>query len=87
MKWRIIYTRQARKDAKRIDSSGLRSKVEELIRILQTDPYVNPPPFEKLRGDMTGYYSRRINIHNRLVYSIKEDKKTVKIFRMWTHYE
>lgn len=87
MKWRIVYTRQARKDAKRIDSSGLRSKVEELIRILQNDPFVNPPPFEKLRGDMAGYYSRRINIHHRLVYSIKEETMTVKIFRMWTHYE
>ena len=87
MRWKVIYTKQARKDSKRLDSAGHRTKVEELIRILQDDPYRNPPPFEKLQGELSGYYSRRINIQHRLVYAVKTETRTVKVYRMWTHYE
>jgi Txe/YoeB family toxin of toxin-antitoxin system len=87
VRWKVIYTKQARKDSKRIDSAGHKAKVEELIGILQDDPYRNPPPFEKLHGELSGYYSRRINIQHRLVYLVKTETRTVKIYRMWTHYE
>ena len=87
MKWNVIYTRQAEKDAKRIASSGLKSKVQKLLTILSMDPYQSHPPFEKLVGNLAGAYSRRINIQHRLVYQILPDIKTVKIIRMWTHYE
>lgn len=77
----------AQKDAKRLSASGLRSKAEELLAILATNPYQTPPPFEKLLGDLAGAYSRRINIQHRLVYQIYEDQHVVKVIRMWSHYE
>ena len=87
MSWRIVFVKQAQKDAKKLSTSGLRSKAEELIQILRENPYQTPPPYEKLVGDLTGADSRRINIQHRLIYQIIEDEKTVKIIRMWTHYE
>ena len=87
MSWRLVYTRQAEKDAKKIAASGLRSKAEEIIRILRENPFQTPPPFEKLVGDLAGAYSRRINIHHRLIYQILTEEKVVKIIRMWTHYK
>jgi toxin YoeB len=85
--WRIVFTKQAQKDAKKLSASGLRSKAEKLIKILRDNPYQAPPPYEKLAGDLAGAHSRRINIQHRLIYQIIEDEKTVKIIRMWTHYE
>jgi Txe/YoeB family toxin of toxin-antitoxin system len=85
--WQIVYTAQARKDAKKIAGAGLRPKVEALLDILREDPFHPPPPFEKLVGDLAGAYSRRINIQHRLVYQVIEDARTVKVIRMWTHYE
>ena len=85
--WQIVFTKQAQKDAKKLSSAGLRSKAEQLLDILRENPYQSPPPFEKLIGDLSGAYSRRINIQHRLVYQIIDDKKVVKIIRMWTHYE
>jgi len=85
--WRLVYTRQAEKDAKKIATSGLRSKAEEIIQILRENPFQTPPPFEKLVGDLAGAYSRRINIHHRLIYQILTEEKVVKIIRMWTHYK
>jgi toxin YoeB len=87
VRWRIVFTKQAQKDAQKLASTGLKFKAEELIEILRTDPFQNPPPFEKLVGDLSGAYSRRINIQRRLVYQILEEQKTVKVIRMWTHYE
>jgi Txe/YoeB family toxin of toxin-antitoxin system len=85
--WRLFFTKQAQKDAKKIAHSGLKPQTERLLEILQENPYRNPPPYEKLVGDLTGAYSRRINIQHRLVYQILDDIKTVKVIRMWTHYE
>ena len=85
--WRIVFTPQAAKDAKKLRRSGLKPKAEALIAILRTDPYQSPPPFEKLVGDLAGAFSRRINIHHRLVYQILRRERIVKIIRMWTHYE
>lgn len=85
--WRIVFTKQARKDAKKLSAGGLRSQAETLLDILRKNPYQSPPPYEKLLGDLTGACSRRINIRHRLVYQIMEEEKTVKIIRMWTHYE
>ena len=87
MNWRLVYTRQAEKDAKKIAASGLRSKAEEIVQILRENPFQTPPPFEKLVGDLAGAYSRRINIHHRLIYQILTEEKVVKIIRMWTHYK
>ena len=87
MKWRLVYTRQAQKDAKKLSAGGLRPRAQKLLDLLAEDPFKTPPRFEKLLGDMTGAYSRRINIQHRLVYQVIEDKKVVKIIRMWTHYE
>jgi Txe/YoeB family toxin of toxin-antitoxin system len=87
VKWRIVYTRQAHKDAKKIAAAGLRQKVEKLLEILSENPFRTPPPFEKLIGDLSGAYSRRITIQHRLVYQVLQDIKTVKVIRMWTHYE
>ena len=87
MTWRIEYTKQAKKDAKKLSASGLRLKAEELLAILAENPFQNPPPYEKLVGDLTGAYSRRINIQHRLVYQIIEEERVVKVIRMWTHYE
>jgi Txe/YoeB family toxin of toxin-antitoxin system len=85
--WRLVYTRQAQRDAKKLAVSDLRPKAEALLEILARDPFADPPPFEKLLGDLSGAYSRRINIHHRLVYQVLPDIKTVKILRLWTHYE
>ena len=85
--WRLLYTKQARKDARKLADSGLRPRAEELLKILEEDPYRNPPRYEKLVGDLEGAYSRRINIQHRLVYSVDEEEKVVKVIRMWTHYE
>lgn len=87
MKWKIVYTKQAIKDAEKIGSSSLRKPIERLIAILAEDPFQNPPRYEKLIGDLDGAYSRRINIQHRLVYQVLEEERTVKIIRMWTHYE
>lgn len=87
MNWRVVYTRQAQCDARKLSSSGLKPKAEELLKILAEDPYRRPPPFEKLVGDLAGAYSRRINIQHRLVYQVMDDEHVVKILRMWSHYE
>ena len=84
--WRIVFTKQAQKDAKKLAAGGLRSKAEKLLNILRENPYQTPPPFEKLVGDLFGAYSRRINIQHRLVYQVLADDKVVKVIRMWTHY-
>ena len=85
--YKIIYSSQAQKDAKKANKAGLKNNIQKLIEILQNNQYQNPPPFEKLLGDLLGSYSRRINIQHRLVYQIYEDEKIVKIIRMWLHYE
>ena len=85
--WRVVYTRQAQKDARKLAAGGLKSKAEELIQLLHRDPFETPPPFEKLVGDLSGSYSRRISIQHRLVYQVLEEERTVKVIRMWTHYE
>jgi toxin YoeB len=85
--WQIALTKQAFKDAKRLDAAGKRSKVDALIKILESNPFQNPPPYEKLVGDLAGAYSRRISIQHRLVYEVLIRERTVKIIRMWTHYE
>jgi len=85
--WRLVYTRQAQRDAKKLAASGLRPKAETLLEILARDPFEEPPPFEKLLGDLSGAFSRRINIRHRLVYQVLPEIKTVKVIRMWTHYE
>ena len=85
--WRVVFTKQAQKDAKKLASAGLRSKAEKLLDILRENPYETPPTFEKLLGDLSGAYSRRINIQHRLVYQILDNEKVVKVIRMWTHYE
>ena len=85
--WRLVYTKQAEKDAKKIARTGLRPKVEALLQLLSKNPYHKPPSFEKLMGDLEGAYSRRINLQHRLVYQVLPDTKTVKIIRLWTHYE
>jgi Txe/YoeB family toxin of toxin-antitoxin system len=85
--WRIVFTKQAQKDARKIARSGLRQKAKELLEILARDPRQSPPPFEKLIGDLAGAYSRRINIQHRLVYQILDEERVVKVIRMWTHYE
>ncbi len=87
MSWRLVYTKQVQKDAKKIKHSGLQSKVKDLIEILKKNPYQHPPSYEKLIGDLSGAYSRRINIKHRLVYQVLDDIRTVKIIRMWSHYE
>jgi Txe/YoeB family toxin of toxin-antitoxin system len=85
--WRLVFTKQAQKDAKKIAASGLRAKAEGIIQILRDNPYQVPPAYEKLVGDLAGAYSRRINIQHRLIYQVFNDEKVVKIIRMWTHYE
>ena len=87
VKWNLVYTKQANKDAKKLSNSFLKHKVKELLNIIQNNPYQNPPKYEKLSGDLKQAYSRRINIQHRIVYEILEDIKTVKVIRMWTHYE
>jgi Txe/YoeB family toxin of toxin-antitoxin system len=85
--WRLIFTKQAKKDAKKIARSGLKPQTERLLELLKEDPYQSPPPYEKLLGDLSGACSRRINIQHRLVYQILDDINAVKVIRMWTHYE
>jgi toxin YoeB len=85
--WKVYYTKQAQKDARKLASSGLKNKAEELIKVISENPYQNPPPYEKLVGDLSGALSRRINIQHRLVYQVYEREKTVKVLRLWTHYE
>ena len=85
--WKVVFTKQARKDAKKLSASGLKSKAEAIIELLRDNPYQVSPSYEKLIGDLAGAYSRRLNIQHRIVYQIIEDVKTVKIIRMWTHYE
>ncbi|QSR34836.1 Txe/YoeB family addiction module toxin [Marinobacterium iners] len=87
MTWKLVYTKQAQKDAKKLASSGLKPKAEELLALIAEDPYRKPPPFENLVGDLEGAYSRRINIQHRLVYQVLEDEKVVKVLRLWSHYE
>ena len=86
MTWKIVYSKQARKDAKKLKAAGLKPKAEALLAILASDPLQNPPTLEKLIGDLAGAYSRRINIHNRMVYEIFTKQRTVRVLRMWTHY-
>jgi toxin YoeB len=85
--WRLVFTRQAKKDAKKIAQTGLKPQTNRLLDMLREDPYRNPPPYEKLVGDLSGACSRRINIQHRLIYQILDDIKTAKIIRMWPHYE
>lgn len=87
MTWKLVYTKQAQKDAKKLASSGLKPNAQELLALIEDDPYRKPPPFEKLVGDLTGAYSRRINIQHRLVYQVLEDEQVVKVLRLWSHYE
>ncbi len=87
VRWELAYSKQALKDAKNVKASGLKPRVEELLAILQANPYQTPPTFEKLIGDLAGSYARRINIHNRLVYQVFEKERVVRVLRMWTHYE
>lgn len=86
-KWTVVFTKQAQKDAKKIARSGLRPQAERLLEVLTNNPFQNPPPYEKLVGDLAGACSRRINIQHRLVYQVLDDYRTVKVIRMWTHYE
>jgi len=85
--WELRYTRQAQKDAKKLSASGLKKKAERLLEVIKQNPYQNPPPYEKLVGDLSGAYSRRINIQHRLVYQLYEEERIIKIIRLWTHYE
>ncbi len=87
MTWKVVFTRQAQKDAQKLASAGLKSKANDLIEVLRKDPFQASPPFEKLVGDLSGAYSRRVNIQHRLVYQVLEKEHTVKVLRMWTHYE
>ena len=86
-RWRLVFTKQAQKDAKKVAATGLRDKAQALLDILAEDPFQSPPPFEKPVGDLAGAYSRRINIQHRLVYQVLKDDRAVKVLRMWTHYE
>ena len=85
--WRVVFTRQAQKDALKLSRSGLKSKAEFLVEILREDPFKSPPRFEKLVGDLEGAYSRRVNVQHRLVYQVLIEERTVKVLRLWTHYE
>ena len=87
MSWELVYTKQAQKDAKKLSGSNLKSKAQEILKIIKENPYQNPPPFEKLVGDLTGAYSRRINIQHRIVYQVLEVEHVIKVIRLWTHYE
>lgn len=87
MTWRVVYTKQAQKDAHKLASANLKDKAQVLLEIIQLNPFQNPPPYEKLVGDLAGAYSRRINIQHRLVYQVLRKELTVKVLRMWTHYD
>jgi len=85
--WELVFTKQAQKDARKLTHTGLKSKAQKLLEIISENPFKTPPPYEKLVGDLSGAYSRRININHRLVYQIFQEEKIVKIIRLWTHYE
>lgn len=87
MSWQLVFTKQAQKDAKKLAAAGLKEKAQHLLDIIKENPYQNPPPYEKLVGDLSGAYSRRINIQHRIVYQIYEQQKIIKVIRLWTHYE
>lgn len=87
MTWQLVYTKQAQKDAKKLAAAGLKQKAQDLLAVLVANPYQNPPPYEKLVGDLSGAYSRRINIQHRLVYQVLDDLQVVKVLRLWSHYE
>ena len=87
MTWQLVYTKQAQKDAKKLAAAGLKQKAQELLSVLISNPYQNPPPFEKLVGDLNGAYSRRINIQHRLIYQVLDGEQVVKVLRLWSHYE
>ncbi|MBI3283767.1 MAG: Txe/YoeB family addiction module toxin [Burkholderiales bacterium] len=85
--WQLVYTKHAQKDAQKLAASGLKLKAQELLALIQENPFQNPPPYEKLVGDLSGAYSRRINIQHRLVYAVLPEEKIIKVLRMWSHYE
>ena len=87
MSWRVVFTKRAQKDARNLAASGLKEKAQTLLSVLSENPFQTPPPYEKLVGDLAGAYSRRINIQHRLVYQVLQSERTVKVLRMWTHYE
>ncbi len=87
MSWSLFYTKQARKDAKKLAAANLKAQAQKLLKIIELNPYKNPPPYEKLVGDLSGAYSRRINIQHRMVYQIIEEEHAIKILRLWSHYE
>lgn len=87
MTWKIVFTKQAQKDAKKLASAGLKAKAQKLLEVIREDPFQNPPPYEKLIGDLSGAYSRRINIQYRLVYQVYQQERIIKVLRLWTHYE
>ena len=87
MSWTLLYTKQAQKDSKKLKAAGLKDKAQALLAAIERDPFANPPPYEKLVGDLAGAYSRRINIQHRLVYQVLKEEKAVKVLCMWTHYE
>jgi len=85
--WKLLYTKQAQKDAKKLAASKLKKKAQNILEVIEKDPFKNPPPYEKLIGDLSGAYSRRINIQHRLVYQVYEDERVIKVLRLWSHYE
>ncbi len=87
MNWQLVYTKQAQKDAQKLAAAGLKDKAKALLAVVQVNPFQNPPPYEKLVGDLAGAYSRRINIQHRLVYMVLQDEQVVKVLRLWSHYE
>lgn len=87
MSWSVVYTKQAQKDARKLASSNLKPQAQRLLDVIAKNPFQNPPPYEKLVGDLAGAYSRRINIQHRLIYQVYDAERTIKIIRMWTHYE
>ena len=87
MNWQLVYTKQAQKDAQKLAAAGLKDKAKALLAVVQENPFQNPPPYEKLVGDLAGAYSRRINIQHRLVYQVLQDEQVVKILRLWSHYD
>ena len=87
MSWELVYTKHAQKDARKLAATGLKKKAQELLTVLKENPYKNPPPYEELVGDLSGAYSRRINIQHRLVYQVLKEEYVVKVLRLWTHYE
>lgn len=87
MSWEIVFTKQSQKDAKKLASAGLKPKAQKLLDVIKKNPFQNPPPYEKLVGDLAGSYSRRINIQHRLIYQVYVEQRVVKVIRLWTHYE